>query len=101
MARWRGGPIAWRSAFGRLGSGQATSSVAAANWVEGVALAAASIASGCVLNPIITIYREQEVGFRLPAGAHAQSWWCQGRCAASITASWRRRRALGPISNTC
>jgi len=33
------------------------------NWVEGVALAAAIDRVGAVSNPIITIYREQEVGF--------------------------------------
>jgi cyclohexanecarboxylate-CoA ligase len=33
------------------------------NWLEGVALAAAIDRVGAVSNPIITIYREQEVGF--------------------------------------
>ncbi len=39
------------------------------NWFEGAALAVAIDRIGAVSNPIITIYREREVGVRLPPGA--------------------------------
>jgi cyclohexanecarboxylate-CoA ligase len=51
-------------ALGRLGVGPGdVVSWQLPNWVEGAALAAAVDRVGAVSNPIITIYREREVGF--------------------------------------